>query len=62
MALTPAPMMILSMCLAQVKGEVEAGISYLLRKRESDQYRHFMPRTLFEAASGGKQAPTFPLS
>jgi len=46
---------------AQVKGEVEAGISYLLRKRETDQYRHFLPRILYETASGGRQAPTFDL-
>lgn len=45
----------------QVKGEVEAGISYLLRKRETDQYRHFLPRIIYETASGGRQAPTFDL-
>ena len=48
-------------CAAQVKGEVEAGISYLLRKREADRYRHFVPRMLYETASGGRQAPTFDL-
>ncbi|CAL8462015.1 g1546 [Coccomyxa elongata] len=45
----------------QVKGEVESGISFLLRNRERDPYNHFLPRVLYEAASGGKQAPTFPL-
>ena len=48
-------------CALQVKGEVEAGISYLLRKRETDRYRHFVPRILYETASGGRQAPTFDL-
>ncbi|KAH9307320.1 hypothetical protein KI387_035231, partial [Taxus chinensis] len=36
----------------QAKGEVEAAITYLLRKREEDPYRHFLPRFLYEAASG----------
>ncbi|EIE25026.1 alpha/beta-hydrolase [Coccomyxa subellipsoidea C-169] len=45
----------------QVKGEVESGISFLLRNRQRDPYNHFLPRALYEAASGGKQAPTFPL-
>ena len=49
------------MAAPQVKGEVEAGISYLLRKREADRYRHFVPRILYETASGGRQAPTFDL-
>ena len=48
-------------CGAQVKGEVESGISYLLQKRETDRYRHFLPRILYETASGGRQAPTFEL-
>jgi hypothetical protein len=43
----------------QVKGEVQTGINYLLQKRNDDRYRHFIPRTLFEVASGGRQAPTF---
>ena len=49
-------------CLAQqVKGSVESGIEYLLQKREADPYREPLPRWLYEAASGGKQAPTFQL-
>ena len=48
-------------CAVQVQSEVEAGISYLLRKRETDRYRHFVPRILYETASGGRQAPTFDL-
>ncbi len=48
-------------CGVQVKGEVESGISYLLQKRETDRYRHFLPRILYETASGGRQAPTFEL-
>lgn len=49
------------MLVVQVQSEVEAGISYLLRKRETDRYRHFLPRILYETASGGRQAPTFDL-
>ena len=49
------------MCAVQVQSEVEAGISYLMRKRETDRYRHFLPRILYETASGGRQAPTFNL-
>lgn len=41
-----------------IKCEVEDGMGYLLRKRESDPYRELLPRLLFEAASG-KQAPAF---
>ena len=48
-------------CGAQVKSEVESGISYLLQKRKTDRYRHFLPRILYETASGGRQAPTFEL-
>eukprot|EP01018_Ginkgo_biloba_P005958 Gb_18591 [translate_table: standard] len=44
----------------QIKGEVEAAIAYLLRKREEDPYRHFLPRFLYEASSGfTRQMPTF---
>ena len=49
------------MRVVQVQSEVEASISYLLRKRETDRYRHFLPRILYETASGGRQAPTFDL-
>jgi len=44
----------------QVKREVEAAMEYLLQKREEDPYRHFLPRFLYEAASGfTHQMPTF---
>jgi hypothetical protein len=45
----------------QVKGEVEGGISYLLRKRLTDPYADFGARVLYEAApwNGNQQAPTF---
>lgn len=42
----------------QVKSEIEAGIAYLLRKREEDPYQGFVPRMLYEK-TWGKQAPTF---
>ncbi|CAI7863359.1 unnamed protein product, partial [Closterium sp. NIES-53] len=45
---------------AHVKGEVEAGIEYLLRKREEDPYADLGARLLYEATWGGeRQAPTF---
>jgi len=44
---------------AQVKGEVEGGIAYLLQQRERDPYRDFLPRTVYEASWGGRQAPSF---
>jgi hypothetical protein len=34
----------------------------LLRFRESDPYREFVPRAIYEYASGGMQAPTAPLN
>lgn len=40
---------------------MESSISYLLRNRQRDPYNHFLPRALYETASGGKQAPTFPI-
>ncbi len=43
----------------QVKGEVEGGIAYLLQQRERDPYRNFLPRAVYEASWGGRQAPTF---
>ena len=46
----------------QVRGSVEGGIEYLLQKREADPYKDPLPRWLYEAASGGKQAPTFRLN
>jgi len=42
----------------QVKAEIEAGISYLLNKRNEDAYQDFVPRILYEK-TWGKQAPTF---
>lgn len=45
--------------MLQVKGEVEDGISWLLRNRERDPYKDALPRLLYEASWGGKQAPTF---
>ncbi|CAI5949771.1 unnamed protein product [Closterium sp. NIES-64] len=45
---------------AHVKGEVEGGLQYLLKKREEDPYNDPVPRLLYEATWGGeKQAPTF---
>ncbi|CAI6010292.1 unnamed protein product, partial [Closterium sp. NIES-65] len=45
---------------AHVKGEVKAGIEYLLRKREEDPYADLGARLLYEATWGGeRQAPTF---
>ncbi|CAM6081805.1 unnamed protein product [Calypogeia fissa] len=44
----------------ELKGEVEALMSYLLKKREEDPYRSFLPRILYEASLGEDvQAPTF---
>lgn len=42
----------------QVKSEIEAGMSYLLKKRNEDPYQDFVPRILYEK-TWGKQAPTF---
>lgn len=47
--------------LAQVKSQVEAGISYLAEKREEDPYKDILSRTVYERSLGGKQAPTFKL-
>ncbi len=44
---------------AQVRGEVEGGLSYLLERRRDDPYRELLPRLLYEATWGGKQAPSF---
>lgn len=53
----------LSICAcrcAQVRGEVEAGLAYLLEKRGEDPYRDLLPRLLYEASwGGGRQAPSF---
>lgn len=43
----------------EVRGEVEDGIDWLLRRRGEDPFRDTGFRTLYEAASGGKQAPSF---
>ncbi|KAI8467306.1 MAG: alpha/beta-hydrolase [Monoraphidium minutum] len=43
-----------------VKGAVEGGMGYLLRKREADPYRELLPRLAYEASwGGGRQAPSF---
>lgn len=43
-----------------VKGEVEGGLGYLLRMREQDPYKDFVPRLLYELSRGGReQAPSF---
>lgn len=49
-----------SASLVQVKSEVETGIQYLLRKRETDPYKDFIPRAIYEA-SQRSQAPSFPI-
>jgi hypothetical protein len=44
----------------EVKGQVEGGLGYLLRRRESDPYRDLLPRLAYEASWGGqRQAPSF---
>jgi hypothetical protein len=44
----------------ELKAGVTDGITYLLKKREGDPYKDFLPRVLYEASWGGKsQAPTF---
>ena len=42
-----------------VRREVEDGIDWLLRKRTEDPFGDTLTRGVWEAASGGKQAPTF---
>jgi hypothetical protein len=43
-----------------IRGEVEGGMGYLLRKRETDPYRDLLPRLLYEAGTGWqRQAPGF---
>ncbi|PNH10061.1 hypothetical protein TSOC_003256 [Tetrabaena socialis] len=47
-----------------VRADVEDGISYLLRKRETDPHRDFLPRLLYESNppfGPRRQAPTFKL-
>lgn len=43
----------------EVRDDVEAGIEYLLRKREEDPYKDLAMRLLYEATWGGRRAPTF---
>lgn len=44
----------------EVKGRVEGGIGYLLRKRETDPYRDLLPRVAYEASWGWqRRAPSF---
>lgn len=42
-----------------VKGEVAAGLDYLLAKREEDPYKDFGKRVAYELSWNWKQAPTF---
>ncbi|KAF5840698.1 hypothetical protein DUNSADRAFT_15793 [Dunaliella salina] len=48
---------------ANVKAAVDDNITWLVRKREQDPYREFLPRMLYEnnPLGSGKQAPTFKL-
>ena len=44
----------------RVRGEVEEGMGYLLRKREADPFKNLLPRLAYEATWGWKrQAPSF---
>lgn len=43
----------------QVRGGVEGGISYLLRKRGQDPYADLLRRLAYEASWAGRQAPSF---
>ncbi|EOA23575.1 hypothetical protein CARUB_v10016769mg [Capsella rubella] len=46
----------------QAKSEVEQCIAYLKMKRESDPYRHLLPRMLYQASHGlSSEIPTFDL-
>ncbi|CAH8266848.1 unnamed protein product [Arabidopsis lyrata] len=46
----------------QAKSEVEQCIAYLKMKRESDPYRHLLPRMLYQASHGWScEIPTFDL-
>lgn len=44
---------------ANVRGQVEQGLSFLQRQREKDPYKDLPQRLLYEAFYR-KQAPTFP--
>ena len=46
----------------RVKGQVQDGIDTLKTFRESDPYRGFFARTLYERNSGNDVAPTAPLN
>jgi hypothetical protein len=39
--------------------QVESSLSMLQRRRKDDPYKDFIPRMVFEASWGGRQAPTF---
>jgi pimeloyl-ACP methyl ester carboxylesterase len=45
-----------------IKESVEDGLATLIKFRESDPYKEFVPRIVYEASSGGIQAPTAPLN
>ena len=59
MALSTAQSAELLARCTQVKGEVEAGIDYLLQRRKQDPYRNFVARVAYETSWGGRQAPSF---
>ena len=44
---------------SQVRSQVEEGIQWLKVGREGDAYKDPLPRFVYEASWGGKQAPTF---
>lgn len=46
----------------RVRGQVQDGIDTLKKFREADPYRGFVARAVYEANSGGQQAPTAPLN
>lgn len=43
-----------------IRAEVEGGLGYLLRMREADPYKDFLPRVAYEASWGWtRRAPSF---
>ncbi len=46
----------------KVRNQVQDGIDTLKKFREADPYRGFVARAVYEANSGGQQAPTAPLN
>ena len=44
----------------EVRGSLEAGLAYLMDKREEDPYKDFARRMAYEfGGRGARQAPTF---